>query len=1527
MAFRDSSTAGGKTEFRRTSTVQRRVSGLGEHEDSFKQRIPYDADDTQKLHLRKSIIGESAHEARANSQSKRSVNRMRSGKTSDGGDGKLSLGLLQQYNQLEESSDPAGPSEVSDGKYMNKRMRLAAAMDSIYVNLLVISLVLLDVISIAYFELQAWKDCFDRDFPAQEAITIFCVSGYTIELLLRGIGNGFRNSYAPKKQNLNNILDAAIVSVSVVIGGYKVWDDRSKQLLCPPGLACSNGDSRLVCQPGSFCLDGVGCRPCTLPPAPYTEKMDMQETGAKMCTFVAIAAIAGAKTSDLQAARTGTTAIRVVSLVLRVMRAIRMLMRVVRLTDQIKAAVRSRLSKNTERYQNHGFDLDLTYITSRLICMAAPSTRMTAGSVKEGNLVFLNDAFQVAKFFASRHYNNFRVFNFCAEELGSYATQRLFDQVTRVPVPQKRAPALLDLLIFCENAVHYLLLDELNVILLHCDAGRDRSGVFAGSFLLYSGHCTSSREAISLFTNARFGQISHHDVSQQVMAGASLTRMVKYVEDVIHGSREFSPVELAIDRIHFPGMTSFSGLTLQVSCNGVVLFDSSDEASNQAFDTKDGIGKHSAAPGFLLSPIVIQGDTSIAVFRQRKQPSASNATGIERHPDFLVQFHTAFVQVTGTTRRAVTFARDDIDFVGGPEQDIEVAVSFAEEDPKSMKMLERFRSLIRSHGVITNYKKGDVIVQRGELVPCIRLLLQGHVSEIAPRDIMSHVESVSGKQSESDLVSVSDVTTVGIYGRGQLFAFRAFCAGIPDCKCLCASRTCQVASIELNWLEESEEAIEAMEQKKRAKAEDVTEKDLEEQASGHSNSRWHLPGISDQELPGFLKVLSQQLLWQVLSIERTRQTFSTATQFNEKVDLMMERVEKSAINLFRLPAHEKCVHIQRCEVCERGGNDNVANRVVFLTNYILLDRRLDGETPNMSTDMVFGLDELSATKINFPYVTIVFFTLGGMDFEASCGTQSNANSFHDRLQEIMGAKHVHFRRLLFEGLGNPDAYGNHVPEFSTFFELAPKFKAQHNEALVNCGSSSKDLIFVTSGSVMLLDEGRVVKIVKAGEFIGIYEYILNIRAQFTAKVRSEDGVWAIRVSRSLLDSQLKSQPALATRFFQYVARHAAQELYYWLIRDYPSAVFAYKLDVYTPPGFEPVEDGNHEKTETDNWRQLLEQPIYTRDMKMMKLLKLRKSEVLKHIDNFGISMLASGMRSRKLSPGQILMRQGEKASQSKINSMYLVKAGILDVYVGGERVASLGHGEIVGERALFLQEDRSATVQAKTGVLLGEIRLELVQQLISTDPKLTKAIKKIFGSKVGGLRPQEETGAKELPPTQGQGVPMRSASLFHEQPRALQPSTGAQDRQDVGTLHAVQNANLQQDRWVEENKDQHEQIGSQTRGSSPIHGPARRMNGSANVAECNGPRSSPQGVQLQHDTSRDRLIELANLGATLGIVPHQHSDCYHEEHDSSDESPSRTLQPAPAFLESGHEAGGVARARAGGSLLAQSDASGSASEL
>ena len=59
-------------------------------------------------------------------------------------------------------------------------------------------------------------------------------------------------------------------------------------------------------------------------------------------------------------------------------------------------------------------------------------------------------------------------------------------------------------------------------------------------------------------------------------------------------------------------------------------------------------------------------------------------------------------------------------------------------------------------------------------------------------------------------------------------------------------------------------------------------------------------------------------------------------------------------------------------------------------------------------------------------------------------------------------------------------------------------------------------------------------------------------------------------SRSLLDSQLKSQPALATRFFQYVARHAAQELYYWLIRDYPSAVFAYKLDVYTPPGFEPV---------------------------------------------------------------------------------------------------------------------------------------------------------------------------------------------------------------------------------------------------------------------------------------------------------------------------------------------------------------------
>jgi CRP/FNR family cyclic AMP-dependent transcriptional regulator len=192
------------------------------------------------------------------------------------------------------------------------------------------------------------------------------------------------------------------------------------------------------------------------------------------------------------------------------------------------------------------------------------------------------------------------------------------------------------------------------------------------------------------------------------------------------------------------------------------------------------------------------------------------------------------------------------------------------------------------------------------------------------------------------------------------------------------------------------------------------------------------------------------------------------------------------------------------------------------------------------------------------------------------------------------------------------------------------------------------------------------------------------------------------------------------------------------------------MELNLPPGFETNEE-NSEYSEVDEKGFEKDQAstlVYDRDIKMVKMLKLRKSEFLKHVDDSGINMLASGIQSRKIRPGFILLRQGENVEESDNKSMYLVKSGLMDIFVGGMKdenlVKTIGRGEIVGERALFLQEVRSASVQARTQVELGEIRVEQVQELLHRFPRLRNVTRQIFtGAKIELERALNHRGMKD----------------------------------------------------------------------------------------------------------------------------------------------------------------------------------------
>ena len=72
------------------------------------------------------------------------------------------------------------------------------------------------------------------------------------------------------------------------------------------------------------------------------------------------------------------------------------------------------------------------------------------------------------------------------------------------------------------------------------------------------------------------------------------------------------------------------------------------------------------------------------------------------------------------------------------------------------------------------------------------------------------------------------------------------------------------------------------------------------------------------------------------------------------------------------------------------------------------------------------------------------------------------------------------------------------------------------------------------------------------------------------------------------------------------------------------------------------------------------------------------------------AILKGRHRVRTIQAGEWLTEQGSTETDA-----FLILDGLLDVYVGGQEVAEIGPGSIVGERALT-EGRRSATLQART---------------------------------------------------------------------------------------------------------------------------------------------------------------------------------------------------------------------------------------
>ena len=162
-----------------------------------------------------------------------------------------------------------------------------------------------------------------------------------------------------------------------------------------------------------------------------------------------------------------------------------------------KANLLKRLvSKQKRRLQDEHFDLDMSYITKRVIAMGFPSVGCET--------VYRNALPDVLNFFHEKHNDRVKIYNLCLEKdriynknIFSRSSVGLFPATDHNPCPIKL------ILEFCIDICLYLLKNPKAVAAVHCKAGKGRTGVMICSYLVFSHLCETSEKAFRYYARIR----------------------------------------------------------------------------------------------------------------------------------------------------------------------------------------------------------------------------------------------------------------------------------------------------------------------------------------------------------------------------------------------------------------------------------------------------------------------------------------------------------------------------------------------------------------------------------------------------------------------------------------------------------------------------------------------------------------------------------------------------------------------------------------------------------------------------------------------------------------------------------------------------------------------------------------------------------------------------------------------------------------------------------------------------------------
>ena len=189
-----------------------------------------------------------------------------------------------------------------------------------------------------------------------------------------------------------------------------------------------------------------------------------------------------------------------------------------------KANLLKRLvSKKKRRIQTPFYDLDMAYITERVIGMGFPATGCE--TVYRNSLVDLRE-------YLDRYHGEYKIYNLCIEQGRIYPKEYWVERKVGLFPFNDHAPCPIKLILdFCVDICLYLTYNPRAVACIHCKAGKGRTGVMIVCYLIFSGLCKTSDEALAHYARQR-------TLNNKGVTIPSQIRYIKYFETFLSANFE-----------------------------------------------------------------------------------------------------------------------------------------------------------------------------------------------------------------------------------------------------------------------------------------------------------------------------------------------------------------------------------------------------------------------------------------------------------------------------------------------------------------------------------------------------------------------------------------------------------------------------------------------------------------------------------------------------------------------------------------------------------------------------------------------------------------------------------------------------------------------------------------------------------------------------------------------------------------------------------------------------------------------------